>query len=189
LSLTLTAGAASALTAAPAWAAGGYTLTATIPVGQYPIGVAVSPDGKHAYVANESVPSSVSVIDTATNQVTDTFAIPSSSPLGVAVSPDGTRAYVVSAGNPRVFVIGTATNHVTATIPVGNSQGGVAVSPDGTRAYITHSGYPGSVSVIDTATGHVTATIHRLCSPWGWRSAPAAPTSTSPTPWRGAPYR
>ena len=48
LSLTLAACAAGTLIAAPAGAAGGYTLTATIRVGQYPIGVAVSPDGTRA---------------------------------------------------------------------------------------------------------------------------------------------
>jgi YVTN family beta-propeller protein len=150
LSLTLTAGAASALTAAPAWAAGGYTLTATVPVGQYPIGVAVSPDGKHAYMANESVPGSVSVID-------------------------------------------TATNHVTATIPVGADPYWVAVSPDGTRVYVTQPGdssFPGgSVSVIDTAPAMSLPPSTAFATHGGWRSVPAAPTSTSPTPWRGAPYR
>ena len=87
--------------------------------------------------------------------------------------PDGTRAYVVSAGNHRVFVIGTGTGHVISIIPVAINPDQVAVSPDGTRAYITHSGYPGSVSVIDTAPGHVTATIHRLCSPWGVAVSPS----------------
>ena len=95
LSLTLTVGAASTLTAAPAWAAGGYALTATIPVGQDSIGVAVSPDGKHAYVANENVPGSVSVIDTATGHVTATIHR-LCNPWGVAVSPSGTHIYVTN---------------------------------------------------------------------------------------------
>ena len=48
LALTLTAGAASGLAAAPAWAVGGYRITATIGVGGAPQGVAVSPDGTRA---------------------------------------------------------------------------------------------------------------------------------------------
>ena len=62
LSLTLAACAASTLTAAPAGAAGGYTRTATIRVGQYPIGVAVSPSGTHIYVTNGMARGTVSVI-------------------------------------------------------------------------------------------------------------------------------
>jgi YVTN family beta-propeller protein len=50
------------------------TVVATIPVGNSPSGVAVAPDGKHAYVANY-FGNSVSVIDTATNMVVGT-AIP-----------------------------------------------------------------------------------------------------------------
>ena len=42
-------------------------------------------------------PRSVSVINTATKQVTATIGV-GSYPSGVAVSPDGTRAYVTNAG-------------------------------------------------------------------------------------------
>jgi YVTN family beta-propeller protein len=44
------------------------TVVATIPVGNDPFAVAVTPDGKHAYVTN-SDPNTVTVIDTATNKV------------------------------------------------------------------------------------------------------------------------
>jgi len=44
------------------------TVVATIGVGSAPMGIAVTPDGKHAYVANFNS-ASVSVIDTATNAV------------------------------------------------------------------------------------------------------------------------
>ena len=48
-----------------------YKLTATLPIGCDPRGVAVSPDGSKVYVVNEGS-SSVSVIDTATNTVIPT---------------------------------------------------------------------------------------------------------------------
>jgi YVTN family beta-propeller protein len=95
LSLALTAGAASGLAATPAWAAGGYHITATIGVGSLPQGVAVSPVGTRAYVTN-TLSGSVSVINTATNHVTATIGV-GSAPEEVAVSPDGTRAYVTNA--------------------------------------------------------------------------------------------
>ncbi|MBV8890794.1 MAG: hypothetical protein JO266_02270, partial [Acidobacteria bacterium] len=48
-------------------------VTAAIPVGTAPFGVAVTPDGRRIYVAN-GASNTVSVIDTATNRVT--VAIP-----------------------------------------------------------------------------------------------------------------
>ena len=152
LSLALTAGAASGLAATPAWAAGGYHITATIHVGQHPHEVAVSPDGSRAYVTNASS-NTVSVLNTATNRVTATIHV-GNGPYGVAVSPDGTRAYVTRLQNDSVAVINTATDQVTATIGVGSFPIGVAVSPDGTRAYVTTGASLGSLSVIDTGTCH-----------------------------------
>jgi len=67
-------------------------------------------------------------------------------------------------------VIDTATNAVTATIPVVTFSTGVAVTPDGSKVYITSGFTPsgaGTVSVIDTATDTVTATIPVGNSPLG----------------------
>ena len=50
------------------------------------------------YVGNWS-PNNVSVIDTATNTVTDTIPVgvaSSSGPIGVAVTPDGSKVYVAN---------------------------------------------------------------------------------------------
>ena len=48
------------------------TVTATIPVGSIPLGVAVTPDGSTVYVANEGA-NTVSVIAMASNTVTATI--------------------------------------------------------------------------------------------------------------------
>jgi YVTN family beta-propeller protein len=99
------------------------TVTATIPVGSFPLGVTVTPDGSTVYVANEL--DNVSVIDTATNTVTTT--IPAGfTPFRVAVTPDGSTVYVTDAGAgaDTVSVIDTATNTVIATIPVGRQPEG-----------------------------------------------------------------
>ncbi len=61
--------------------------------------VAITPDGRHAYIAGTS---GVSVVDTASNTVTATITIPRGSnrdvsiPQGVAVTPDGQRAYITT---------------------------------------------------------------------------------------------
>jgi len=60
-----------------------------VKVGRYPSGVAVTPNGKTAYVAN-SGSNNVSVIDTSTNIVTATVDV-GISPNGVAVNQVGTK--------------------------------------------------------------------------------------------------
>ena len=92
-------------------------MTATIPVGSQPGGVAVTPDGSKVYVAN-FLSNNVSVIATATNTVTATIPA-GSEPFGVAVTPDGCKVYVANGASNNVSVIATATNRVTAAITVG----------------------------------------------------------------------
>lgn len=73
----------------------------------------------NAYITNQG-DGTVSVIDTATNTVTATIPVGSSSePFGVAVTPDGSKVYVADYGGDTVSVIDAASNTVTATIPVG----------------------------------------------------------------------
>lgn len=134
------------------------TVTGSIPVGNNPFGVAVSPDGTRVYVTNYSPASnSVSVINTASNTVTGTIAV-GSQPMGVAVSPDGTRVYVANQISNTVSVINTATNAVVATIPVSLQPQGITVSPDGTRVYVANVN-SNNISVINTATNAVLSTI------------------------------
>jgi YVTN family beta-propeller protein len=156
---------------------------ATIPVGQDPTGVAITSDGTQAYVTNQ-LDDSVSVIDTASNTVVATiqgFVIP----IGVAVTPDGTYgrdngrhqsfAYVTNNvpsidGSTfpasAVSVINTASNKVSATIPVGQDPNGVAITADGTHAYVANQ-RDGTASVIDTAHNKVVATIRVGAGPVG----------------------
>jgi YVTN family beta-propeller protein len=41
----------------------------------YPLGVAVSPDGTNAYFANDDSSGTVSVVDTATNNIVNSFSV------------------------------------------------------------------------------------------------------------------
>jgi YVTN family beta-propeller protein len=68
---------------------------ATIPVGVNPDGVAITPDGGRAYVANNGS-NTLSIIDTATNRVVATVPVGETG-IGlteVAITPDGSYAYV-----------------------------------------------------------------------------------------------
>src|SRR5712691_7769333 len=94
-----------------------YSVVATIPAGNYPSGVAITPNGAFAYVANFNS-SSVSVIDTATNTVTATVGV-GTGPSGVAITPNGAFAYVTNYYSNVVSVINTPTTTVVGTVAVG----------------------------------------------------------------------
>ncbi|MFC5200271.1 beta strand repeat-containing protein [Streptomyces kaempferi] len=131
-------------------------LDPTVPVGNFPTGVAITPNGLFAYVTNEG-DNTVSVIDTTTNTVTATIPV-GTSPLGVAVTPNGLTVYVTNVSDNTVSVIDTTTNTVTTTIPVGTSPTGAAATPNGLTIYVTNNG-DNTVSIIDTTTNTVTTTI------------------------------
>jgi YVTN family beta-propeller protein len=121
-----------------------------IAVGSDPSGVAVTPNGKHAYVTNHGS-NSVDVIDTATNSVVATIPV-GAGPYGIAVTPDGKHAYVADNGSNTVEVIDTTSNTVTATVAVGKQPYGLAITPDGRTTYVSNQG-ASTVTPIDTATG------------------------------------
>ena len=148
--------------AAPAFA---DSVTATIPVGSDPHGVAVAANGR-AYIANYGA-GTVSVIDTSLNLVTATISV-GNGPYGVAVAANG-NAYVTNYLAGTVSVIDTSLNLGTATIAVENGPYGgpygVAVAANG-NAYVTNPD-AAAVSVIDTSSNTVTATIPVGTGPYG----------------------
>jgi YVTN family beta-propeller protein len=131
-----------------------------------PQGLAVAPDGKHAYVTSVGA-SRVSVIDLATGAVTASILLPQP-PQYVAVAPDSRHAYVscwVATGDTNVVaVIDTATNAATAYIPVGKHPYSLAVTPDGRQVYVPDHN-SAEITIIDTATNTVTATVPVKANP------------------------
>jgi YVTN family beta-propeller protein len=143
--------------------------TDTITVGSAPEGVAFTPDGRKAYVANK-VDGTVSIINTATNQV-----IPPTLPVdpvltvpvqAIAVSPDNRRVYV-GAGAQGVFVLDAVAfplkviDHILVSAGTGmdfNPQG-LAVSPDGRLLYVSDNQASGAVRVVDLATKAVVTSL------------------------------
>jgi YVTN family beta-propeller protein len=115
-----------------------------------PYGIAITPDGKHAYVVNLN--NTVSVIDTQTKATVGSPVPVGAGAAHIAIAPDGKHAYVASDSADTVSVIDTQKNSVVATIPTGGSFSfGIVVSPDGKRAYVTNE-LSDNVSVIDTET-------------------------------------
>ena len=135
--------------------------------------LAITPDGKHAYVTSSSFSSgTVLVIDTASNIVVATIPV-GTDQLSVAITPDGKQVYVTNVVSVNVSVIATATNTVVAT--VGSSATGVAVTPDGKHAYVTDGNFNGHVSVIDTGTNTIVATVPVGSAPYGVAIVPPPP--------------
>jgi YVTN family beta-propeller protein len=126
---------------------------AVLLLGLLPSGAAAA---RNLYVPNTAKDAnSVSVIDTATNQVVGSPIAVQKAPFGIAITPDGTRAYVTNEGSNSVSVIDTTTNQVVgAPIKVGEVPTCIAITPDGNRVYVVNSG-SATVSAIDTRTNVV----------------------------------
>ena len=133
------------------------TVVETIPVGNGPNGVAITPDGAFAYVANPAA-STVSIIATASNVVVATIPVSlvEGAVQGIAATPSGAFVYVSNALG-SVSVIDTATKTVLTTIPA--SGQGLAVTPNSAFVYLANRS-ANTVSVIQTATQTVAATIN-----------------------------
>ena len=72
------------------------TVVKTVTVGSGPVGVAITPNGSDAYVANRGS-NTVSVIKTSINTVVKTVTV-GTAPDGVAITPNGSDAYVANVG-------------------------------------------------------------------------------------------
>jgi YVTN family beta-propeller protein len=140
------------------------TVADTTNVGGAPQGVAVTPDGKKAYVTDPAN-NRIDVIDTATNNITATLNV-NVWPIGVAVNPAGTKAYVTNLRSSTISVVDIATNSFTAWVNVGYHPRGVTVTPDGAKAFVTNTDNE-TVSVIDTATNTVINTVNVGTNPFG----------------------
>jgi YVTN family beta-propeller protein len=140
--------------------------TADIVVGAVPESVAISPDGRKAYVLNK-VDGTVSMLNTATNRVIISSPVDPALTVpaqALAVSPNGRRVYVAGGAN-SIAVLDAANISLRDTIPV-NAVGGIepnpqglAVSPDGRLLYVSDNQDGGAVTVLDIATKAVVTSV------------------------------
>ena len=128
-------------------------------VGNGSEGFDVSPDGKEIWVANAG-DGTVSIIDVASKQVTQTLAADVSSANRLKFTPDGKLAVISALRDSNVTVIDTASKKTIKRIAIGHGAAGIVMQPDGTRAYVacTPDNY---VAVIDLhsleVVGHIQA--------------------------------
>lgn len=154
--LTLGALAVSGLTALgtesppPAAAFGSF---GTLSVGSNPRGIAVSPNGDVAVVANR-VDGSVTVIDIDTAFTPAETITVGGEPRDVTISPDGTEAWVTTWSPDRIAVIDLATRQETDSIALSSGPLSVIFSHDGTTAWVTDL-FDAQILVVDAATKSV----------------------------------
>ena len=158
----------------------------SISVGEGPHAVAISPNGKIAYVINEFFGrngdywSRVRLIETQTGRVVGSNRV-GVKPNAIALSPDGKTAYVVNCSSNNVSVIDTKSNQVVgAPIKVGGFPQAIAIAPDGKAAYVANF-LSGAISVIDTETNRWWVRSASARNRARSQSAPTAQPPTSPT--------
>jgi YVTN family beta-propeller protein len=130
----------------------------SIKVGLHPNWVAVTQDGKTAFVANKGS-SSITPINVASNTAGAAIQVPGP-PIEMQISPNGRTAYVAIAGSsPEVdevvpFDLSTtpATAGAAIKLPAGTQPHWIAFTPDGKTAYVVGNG-DSTVTAINVATG------------------------------------
>ncbi len=111
-----------------------------------PIVLVVSPDGKTAYVTDQSA-GNLTILDIAGRKAIGEVAL-SGNPRGVALSADGNVLYVAEHGAGSVAVIDTTMQTITSRITVGMWPTSVAIGDKSKRLYVGNQDR-NSVSVID----------------------------------------
>jgi YVTN family beta-propeller protein len=172
----------------------------TINTGVNPAGIAITPDGKKAYVANNAnygdytitTPpqniNNITVIDLETFLPLTTISDSSfNGAYTITINSAGTKAYVTNSGGSTISIIDTATDTVTGTIIGLDGPSGFVISPGGTRAYANNygatpgagSGNGNSISVIDM-TQNIPIIISTITLTGGPPAAAPAAITISP---------
>ena len=135
----------------------------TLTVPNTPNNVAITPDGKYAYVS-ASGGAYVSVIDIISNNISTTITLSASVndtefTNGIAVTPDNKYVYVVCYGDNNVYVIDINSNSIVSTIGVGTNPYGICLTPNALFAYVSNYSST-TISVINTVSNSIFTTIN-----------------------------
>lgn len=144
------------------------TVVATINVGVTPAGIAFTPNGKYAYVANSNNygaaghdavgQDNISVIDVSKNLVIKTIYDASfNQPQTVTINPAGTKAYVCNSNASTVTVINIASNTVSSVITGFDGPDDMVINAAGTVGYVSNYGGPGGLG---SGNGHTVSVVN-----------------------------
>ena len=149
----------------PMGAPGGDWNETIVRVGSGSEGFDVSPDGKEIWVANAE-DGTVSIINVASRQVTQTLAADVGGANRLKFTPDGKLALISSLRRSEVTVIDSATHRIVKRIAVGHGAAGIQMQPDGARAFVACSP-DGYVAVINLRSLEVAGRIEAGRDPDG----------------------
>jgi len=133
------------------------TISGSLPVGNFPEGIAVSPDNSTVWVANNGN-GTVSYIDVASFTVGG-FIHVGLRPIQLVVSSDSLYVYVVNNSSGTVSKISSITKTVIDTYTVGTSPNDIAISSDNSTLWVANYD-SGTISVISSASGSLLHTIN-----------------------------
>ena len=123
--------------------------------------VAISPDGRLAYIARRAA-GVVTVLDVTANKVLANVPIPAGPPQFIAFTGDGSRAYVsiydAELTINAVAVLDTRTTRLVETIPVHKKPYALAVTPDQKFVYVP-SHDAAVIDIIDVAQNKVVNSV------------------------------
>lgn len=151
------------------------SVAASVPTGENPAIVCISPDDRRAYVGNVGS-NSISVIELAGDKSSSVAEIPCGligwmsvaygQYSGVSLSPTGEYLLVAASFDDRVDVIDTKTNAVVSSLPVGEFPIRVCFNGDGDYAIVTnfHSDNYNVIHV-DGASSSVVTTVSTAPNP------------------------
>ena len=120
-------------------------------MGNSPAGIAVAPNSRFAYVANNNNAGiaggdTVSVLNLKHNSIEKTISDSSfNEPYTITINAAGTKAYVTNSNGTTVSIIDTNTNAVVGIIGGFDGPSGVVITPDGNHAYVNNYGGPSGV--------------------------------------------
>jgi YVTN family beta-propeller protein len=128
-------------------------------VGNGSEGFDVSPDGNQIWVANAG-DGTVSIIELASKQVTQTLAADVKSANRLKFTPDGKLVLISALRGGDVTVIDSASRKTIKRIQIGHGSAGIVIQPDGARAFVACSP-DGYIAVINLhrmeVVGHIAA--------------------------------
>lgn len=139
-------------------------VTASVPVGSQPFGVAADPTDDWVFVTNTGS-NNVSVLSDSSLLALVSIGV-GSSPMGIADDPTDGEVFVANQGSNNVSVISTATLAVVASVNVGLEPLGVVYDPATGRVFVADEGSD-MVQAISPTTHTVVANITVGDGPYG----------------------
>lgn len=158
-------------------------VSGTVPVGEGPVQVAVTADGRYAY-AGIADPASVVKVNLGSRRVIGSTPV-SASPVQLYLTPDESTVVSADQGTEQepghtLSVIDTAAMTIRGTVDTGSGPHGVVIDNSGERAWVTDT-YDDTVTVVDMQRLSVVAKVSVGRQPSGITYSPRRPTSPAAT--------